>query len=130
MLLSILLVGLGGFFGAAGRYAVNKWLFGKTANTALHHFPLATFLINLSGSFVLGFLLSFSTGCNRLDHQMLLFFGIGMMGSFTTFSTFSLELIRLIQHDQFLLFILYLLASVLLGLLWAVLGFWIGNSLF
>lgn len=122
-MVSILLVGLGGFIGAAGRYAINRCKFTKTAG----NFPLATFIVNTLGSLVLGLLYGLNSSYHLINKNVLLFFSAGITGAFTTFSTFSLESFQLIKNGHLWLFMFYLLASIWAGLLCAVAGFWLGK---
>lgn len=67
-----------------------------------YSFPLSTFIINISGCFMFGFLTPVFT-----EHHALYFFVfVGILGGFTTFSTLQLDLIKMIQHRQWQLFIL------------------------
>lgn len=122
---SLLLVGLGGFIGAAGRYAVSKIKFTK----AVDAFPWATFIVNILGSFILALLCGLNSTHTIIHNNYLLFLGTGMLGSFTTFSTFSLESLQLIKTGQVKLYILYVSSSVLLGVMFAIIGFLLGYLL-
>lgn len=108
------LVAAGGFFGAICRFGVGQ--LGKKMVPS--PFPYATLFINLSGSFLLGWL----TGMNVGD-SIKLFFSIGFMGAYTTFSTFTLENVQLYRNKQYKLSILYLATSLILGLMAAYAGF-------
>jgi fluoride exporter len=106
----------GGVLGAVSRYAISLALPTETAR-----FPWGTFLINVSGSAVLGFLLvlvieHFPRG--RLVRPVL---GTGFLGAYTTFSTFTVEAIDLVRAGHAGTAIAYLVASVFAGLLavWA-----------
>lgn len=116
----ILLIGLGGFLGATTRYLITVY-FSK-----FKLFPLATFIINISGSFLLGIL----AGNERLSVSISLFIGTGFLGAYTTFSTMNFELFSLKQSRRHFLFILYLVSSYCLGLLSAGIGYLIGKALF
>ena len=84
------LVGIGGVFGALARYAVIRFVPSQ-------NFPLGTFIVNVIGSFILG-AFTFSNSSSGI----LLIFGVGICGSFTTFSTFSLDTVRLIEENNLL----------------------------
>lgn len=112
--LHMLLVGVGGFFGAMARFAVNQLV--SRINSI--NFPLATLTVNIVGSFLLGF-----TVGNQFDRLFMLWLGIGFFGSFTTFSTFTLESVQLFTEKKHLSFLLYqvlsfggAIAGALLGL--------------
>ena len=78
------------------------------------YFPFGTLIVNILGSFLLGFLI-FGFDEKELLHPTLkLFLGIGFCGGFTTFSTFSLETINLLRDSQFLFAGLNIILSVAL----------------
>jgi fluoride exporter len=109
----MILVGIGGSLGAILRYLIGS-LLGSRSN-----FPYATMLVNITGSFSLGFL----AGNQYFDDWVRLFFGVGILGGFTTFSTFGYESITLLQRKQILQGILYIIASVGCSVAFAYLGF-------
>lgn len=74
-------VGIGGFFGAVGRYLISGWMYS----------PLDTLLVNVLGSFLLGILIYHFEYTISESVRLRLFLGIGFMGSFTTFSTFIVQ---------------------------------------
>lgn len=112
MLVNWFLVGLGGGLGAVLRASVSNLI--KRVWKA--DFPLATFLINVVGSFLLGLLLQYQS-----DHHIRLLIGTGILGGFTTFSTFHYETINLLLGKKKLIAVLYGLLSLTFGLLasWA-----------
>lgn len=120
-ILHILMVGIGGFFGAISRYSISKQLNDQSPLTI----PIGTLTINLLGAFFLGII----TGA-KTDTLIVLLFGTGFIGAFTTFSTLKLELIYLYINNQKKKFILYLLMTYGFGIILAYLGYLIGNSLF
>ncbi|MCU0243025.1 MAG: CrcB family protein, partial [Vicinamibacteria bacterium] len=81
-MLPYLLVGLGGFLGAIARYAVARWVGGITDA----RFPWGTFLINVSGSFLLG-VIGGLLAERLVPHgdAVRLALGVGFLGAFTTF---------------------------------------------
>lgn len=108
-----LLVGIGGFLGANARYVVAR-LVGTSVDT---RFPLGTFVINISGSFLLGVLgtiLAQRVAPN--SEAMRLALGIGFLGAFTTFSTFEFETHALIDDGSWLTATTNMVASLLVGL--------------
>lgn len=99
-----------GFFGAAGAYA----RFAVAAAVTKRRpgaFPWGTFIVNLTGGFVLGVL----TGLD-VTGDALLVLGTGFLGGYTTFSTWMVEAQRLGEDAEFGLMAAYLLGSMLAGL--------------
>ena len=88
-----LAVATGGALGAVSRYAVAL----VVATFWRREFPLATFLINVSGSFVLGFFSTFAAERAALDPIWRLLVTTGFIGAYTTFSTFEYETQRLTE---------------------------------
>ncbi|MES5952429.1 fluoride efflux transporter CrcB [Bacillus fungorum] len=117
-MIEALLVATGGFFGAITRFAVSNW-FKKRTKTS---FPFATFLINITGAFLLGYIIG--NGVNT-DWQLLL--GTGFMGAFTTFSTFKLESIQLFNRKNFGVLFIYISATYIIGIAFAFLGMKLGG---
>jgi CrcB protein len=115
---SLTLIGLGAFFGALARYFLSKAV--SAAFPSL--FPYGTLLINLSGSFLLGWLIG--SGAN---HALQLLLGTGFMGAFTTFSTFKLESLKLLQQRAVGVWLVYTICSYILGVSLALLGYFIAN---
>ncbi|WP_312649825.1 fluoride efflux transporter FluC [Aminipila sp.] len=113
MFLNIILVGIGGGIGAFLRSALSD-LNKKYLNTS---FPFATFIINITGSFLLGLLI----GLHSSSIWRLLL-GTGILGGFTTFSTFNYEAVLLIKTKKIFTFLVYYMLSTILGLLAAFAG--------
>jgi CrcB protein len=114
-------VGVGGFLGAVARYAVGAWM---TRRFGLG-FPYGTFVINISGCFILGLLLAVLDTRTALPSQLRLMGPIGFVGAYTTFSTFEYETLRTVQDGRSGLAMVYVLLSVVVGYLAA----WLGQSL-
>ncbi len=110
-LTKILSVAVGGAIGALARYGLNL-LFAKT----FAPFPFATFFINITGSFLIGFLLIFSQDKFPANENLRLLIIVGFLGAYTTFSTFEFETFELLQAKQSLLAILYVSLSFAVGL--------------
>lgn len=109
-----LLVGLGGFVGAVARFLIGRWA-GALVDT---RFPVGTFIINISGSFLLGILGTLVADRVLPSSDALrLALGIGFLGAFTTFSTFELETHALLEDGSWLLAAINMIASLVLGLL-------------
>ncbi|MBN8201656.1 fluoride efflux transporter CrcB [Bacillus sp. NTK034] len=116
----VLLVGIGGFFGAISRLWVSQVI-----NTRIvSRFPAATLVINLIGSLLLGILVG-----SGIEGSLFLLLGTGFMGAFTTFSTFKLEAIQLHIDKRKKELILYNVLSYGGGILLALLGIELGMLL-
>jgi CrcB protein len=113
-----LAVGAGGFLGAIARYAVGLLV----ARFWSGEFPVATFLINVSGSFVLGFFMALSAERLGLDPAWRLLVATGFVGAYTTFSTFEYETHRLLEIGSTAWAVANVLASVVVGFLALRLG--------
>jgi CrcB protein len=110
---------LGGGFSVA-RFLVDSVLSERSRS----EFPWGTFTINISGSFVLGWLVGASLGGTAL-----LLAGTASIGSYTTFSTWMFETHRLGEADDRRPLLAYLLGSLLVGLLAALAGHLLGRAL-
>src|SRR5438552_13759701 len=113
MLLPYLLVGVGGFIGSNARFLVAR-VVGALFET---RFPLGTFVINISGSFLLGILGALvAQRVMPNSESMRLALGVGFLGAFTTFSTFEFETHALFDDGSWLTATTNLFASVFVGL--------------
>ncbi|TCI20714.1 fluoride efflux transporter CrcB [Exiguobacterium sp. SL-9] len=119
-------VGLAGALGALTRYglgmAIGSYWIGV--------FPLGTLVINVIGSFILGWLTHFLFRSGRLSPTAVTALGTGFIGSFTTFSTFSVETIQLLEAGALGSALLYVTLSLGLGLFSSWLGFRLGRRRF
>ncbi len=116
-------VGLGGFLGANARYLLGGWV-------AAHYgaaFPYGTFVINVTGSFILGFFLAFGQDRAWVAPTARLMFAVGFVGAYTTFSTFEYETIRLVQEREMFLAAVYMLGSVVTGAAATIAGIALGS---
>jgi CrcB protein len=119
----LLLVGLGGFGGAVLRWLVDGWVSERNPSA----FPLGTFVVNLTGSFVLGVLFAWVLERDVLPPDVRLPLMVGFLGAYTTFSTFMLESWRLIEEGAYGLAAANLVGSVALGLVAVVAGLAVGR---
>lgn len=111
---------LGASAGAAARLLVSRWL--TREGTVGERFPVATLLVNLTGSFVLGVLIGLASTPVVGAVYMLALAGTGFCGALTTMSTFSLETVALLRERRWVTAGLYLAVSVTGGVLAILLG--------
>lgn len=112
-----LIVGGGGALGAIARY----WI-GGLFKIGTGGFPIGTFIINLTGSFILGLFLTLITEKYVVSAEWRLFFGTGFVGAYTTFSSFTNEVLTLLQQGYWLTGLFYAGASLLSGMVFVFLG--------
>ncbi len=111
------LIGIGGSIGAGARFILGNRINKKT-NT---FFPIATWIINILGSLLLGLLVNLhNAGVLGTSGYYLL--GIGFCGAFTTFSTFTNEVLLLFIERRARLALFYIISSVMFAFLGAFLG--------
>jgi fluoride exporter len=116
-----LVVAAGGFVGAPSRYLLDRAV-TRRVNSDL---PWGTFVINITGSFLLGFLTGLTLSHHLSDLEKALV-GTGFCGAYTTFSTFTFETIRLVQDGRYLEAAGYVSVSVVVGLAAATAGLALG----
>ncbi len=117
-----LLVFIGGGIGSVLRYLISKSL-----NTYFTHVYLGTFLVNILGCLLIGFLLGLSAKGAYLSENQTLILATGFCGGFTTFSTFAFEKHALLTAGELFYFSFYLIASIVTGLGAVAFGLWIAK---
>lgn len=122
-MLGVLFVALGGAIGSASRYLVSGWFAAQFGPA----FPYGTFVINVTGSFIIGLFLAFAQDRVSLSPYWRLFFAVGVVGGYTTFSTFEYEFVRLLQDGEMLLGASYLVGSVVIGAIGTIAGIAVGR---
>lgn len=121
----VLLLGAAGGLGALARYAVAEW----SARRWRGHFPLATFVINITGAFALGLLMtSGGVSASGLAHIRAVL-GTGFLGGYTTFSALSFETYALAHSGHTASAWLNAVATLVCGLGAVALGVWLGGLL-
>lgn len=115
--MNYLYIGLGGACGAITRYFLGQLLSLKASGS----FPLGTIFVNLSGAFLLGFLMG--GGDVFVASKYIPILTTGFLGSYTTFSTFSYETVQLFEEGETKRALIYVCGSIVLGLLASFLGF-------
>ena len=114
---SVLWVSLGAVVGANARYFLSRWA-AKAFSPA---FPYGTLIINVTGSLVLGFFLTWTSERVMADPRWRLMIAIGFCGAYTTFSSYAFETMYYFEQGHWMLFAANILANNLLCLA-AVLG--------
>jgi CrcB protein len=117
-------VGLGGFVGANARYFLDLWVATRLGAT----FPYGTFIINVTGSFILGLIMGTQEG-HVLSPVVRLSAAIGFVGAYTTFSTWTYETLRLIENGSWLLAAVNAFGSLLVGMGAVIVGVAAGRAL-
>jgi CrcB protein len=118
------ILGLAGAAGAGSRFALSEWATTRWPGT----FPLATLLINVTGAFALGLLMTAGGAGSALAQERLLL-GTGFLGGYTTFSTLSYDTHSLFRSGQSRAAWLNALGSLAIGLAAAALGMLCGSLL-
>jgi CrcB protein len=113
----LLAVAVGGLLGAPARFAVDRVIAGRRPGVL----PWGTFVINVSGSLLLGLLVGLDSA-GRLPGVVVAGAGTGFCGAFTTFSTFSFELLGLLERGERRAAGAYLGLSLLAGVAAAAAG--------
>ena len=106
-----LMIGIGGFAGAVARF----WLGGYISNRMGTKFPWGTFVINVSGCFVIGLIVTVLAERTHWSPNWRYLIPIGFIGAYTTFSTFEFETFQSLQDGQWLMAALNVALSVVLG---------------
>lgn len=119
----VISVAVGGAFGAVARYLIN---ISPVANV-FDKFPFPTFIINISGSFLIGFLLIVLTDKVEVSDNLRMAIIVGFLGAFTTFSTFEMEIFGLARDRQIVLAVAYLFLSVFVGFVGVIGGIALGR---
>ncbi|MEX0941617.1 MAG: fluoride efflux transporter CrcB [Pseudomonadales bacterium] len=118
-------IGIGGAAGALARYGVthySNFLFGT-------HFPYGTLIVNIAGSFLIGVLFVLFTERSMVSPVLRSASTIGFLGAFTTFSAFSLQSLALMEEGRLAAAFMYVVGSVIICILAAGGGMFLGRQL-
>jgi CrcB protein len=118
MIKTLLFIGCGGFLGSISRFVASRYLQDNFPSA----FPFGTFLVNISGCFLIGLIYGFSERSSLLTNGWKMFLAVGFCGGFTTFSTFANENLALLRDGDFFHFFIYTGLSVFLGIAATFLG--------
>ena len=110
---TIVAIGIAGALGALARYGLD----GAVSRRFPSHFPWGTFVVNMSGAFLLGFLMTLMTEQLTTASWVRSALAIGLLGAYTTFSTLSYETDRLLEDGAVGLAAANMLGSAAVGLL-------------
>lgn len=116
------LVALAGGIGAGLRFLLDGFIRSRTAAG----FPVGTAVINLTGSFVLGFVTALAAG-QVISHDVAAVLGVGLLGGYTTFSTASYESVRLVRERRYRASLVNGLGVLVGAVASAALGLWLGS---
>lgn len=114
---TIILIGIGGLLGSIARYFLSQFIQNKYFSTL----PLGTFIVNITGCFIIGVFLAISEKGN-VNPEWRSFLTTGFCGGFTTFSTFTYESNVLMQEGEYFYLTLYVSLSVIIGFAATFLG--------
>jgi len=115
----VVLAGAG--LGGVARYVAGSWIMLKYGG----RFPLGTLIINVTGSFLIGVLMTLLTERFNPHPNWRLFLVVGVLGGYTTFSSFEYEIYQSVRDGARWMGLLYLTGSVALGYM----GVWMGALL-
>jgi fluoride exporter len=117
----LLAVAGGGLVGAPSRYLLDRAISGRFESDL----PWGTFVVNITGAFILGLLtgLALSQHLSAVPKALL---GTGFCGAYTTFSTFTFETVRLVEDGRLVEATMNVMGSVVVGLLGAAAGLALG----
>jgi fluoride exporter len=116
--IDVLWVGVGGAVGAITRYMFGLWIAERLGTS----FPWGTMVINITGSLLIGLILTVLTDKVVADPAWRLLLVVGFLGGYTTFSSYTFEVLALASAGEWIFALAYVLGSNVIGLLAVVLG--------
>jgi CrcB protein len=116
-----LVVVAGAGLGGLARYVAGTWIMEKYGG----RFPLGTLVINVTGSFIIGLLMTMLTERTHAHPNWRLFLVVGILGGYTTFSSFEWEIYQAVREGARWMALVYMTASVGVGYV----GVWCGALL-
>lgn len=117
----VLMIGIAGALGALARVAIGKLV-------ASEEFPIATFAVNIVGTFLLCYLVTGAFRRLSVSKESETAVTTGFLGSFTTFSALSMETVLLIESGNYFTALLYVGSSIVGGLVVGMFGFHLGRK--
>jgi fluoride exporter len=119
----MLLVGIGGFIGAVARFAIGTFAVERWGR----NWPFGTFIINISGCFMIAFFLTLTAERVTLNEAWRYIFPIGFVGAYTTFSTYEFETMQLLVTGAWARAISYVVLSTVVGLAAVFFAAWVAR---
>jgi CrcB protein len=119
----VLAVAIGGSLGAVLRYAVQNWMLGRLGAA----FPYGTLLVNITGAFGIGLLMTIFLNHLHISPVWRVFFVTGIMGGYTTFSALAWETYALFTKGEILQSVLYTIGSFAGGMTALLAGVFLGR---
>lgn len=124
-MMNYIIVFAGGGIGSVARFAVATWIGQRWGRS----FPLGTFVVNITGSFLIGLLMTLMAERFLENPQWRLLLVVGGLGGYTTFSTFEYETGKLVADGELIFAVLNIVMSVLAGFVALKLGEVIAKSI-
>ena len=119
---NLVLVAFGGAIGASSRFILNSFF-----KTFITNSFVGTLSVNVIGSFLIGYLISYGINKNFTEGFIKYFLIIGILGSFTTFSAFSYEVVDLFANKKFFVCLIYIFLSISLCIIATSIGIYINK---
>ena len=120
----LLAVALGSAVGGVARVVLGNAVQGRSGGA----FPMGTFVVNVSGSLLLGFLMRYTLATPSVSPEMRAMLTTGLCGGYTTFSTFSYETLALIEAGDYRRASLYAALSVVLAIVATLAGVYLAGE--
>ena len=128
-MLAYLWVAIGGALGSMARYGIGGLVSEKFVSEKYGAFPWGTLVVNVTGSFIIGFLGAITASTGKMTPQSRVFTTqlliTGVCGGYTTFSSFSLQTLNLLRDGEWL----YAGGNILLSVVLCMIGVWLGYLL-
>jgi CrcB protein len=118
-----LFIAIGAALGANARYLIGLW----AANRLGAAFPYGTLIVNITGNFLLGFVITLTTERLTIAPEARLLLAVGFLGSYTTFSSFTVESLGLLRDSGLWPGLINILANNMIGLICAALGVYLAR---
>jgi len=125
-MINLLAIFIGGGIGSIIRYLVGL----LCTHHLSYNLPLATFIVNILGSFIIGLAISFFLHKTGIPQAYKLAITVGFCGGLSTFSSFSIEVLNMLKDGDYLRSFIYVILSIIICFAAAFIGLKTGNKLF